>query len=122
MTADRWSKVLFVIGSVAILVGTLDPMESSIVIMAGSAVLLASVVVGKSPRPVVVYWTWTLVLIAVGVGTLFAWSSVGGLGGRTGHSMWWGLTMLPYPIGWFMAVRAIVRSIIDSWRARHAVA
>ncbi len=122
MSTGKWSGALFVIGSIAIVIGTLDPMEGSVLILAGSAVVLTSVVMGKAPRPEAVYWLWTFMLIAVGVGALFGWSSVGGIGGRSGHSMWWGLTMLPYPVGWFLAMRAIVVKIINKWRTRRAAA
>lgn len=51
-----------------------------------------------------VYWTWAFILITVGVAVLFGFSAVGGIGGQTGRSMWWGLLMLPYPVGWLMAL------------------
>jgi 4-hydroxybenzoate polyprenyltransferase len=120
---NRRPAVLYVIGCVAILVGTLDPMEGSVLILAGSAVILGSVLGGKRPRPERMYWLRTFLLIAVGVGALWGWSAVGGIGGRSGHSMWWGLTMLPYPVGWWFAVREIVHRAIGAWHdRRHAEA
>jgi len=35
----------------------------------------------------------------VGVGALWFLSSLGGIGGKSGHSIWWGLLILPYPTG-----------------------
>ncbi len=122
MKARRWATVLFVSGSIAIVAGILDPMEGSVVIAAGAAVALAGIFLGRRPRREAIYWLWTFLLIAAGVGAMFAWSSVGGFGGRTGRSMWWALTILPYPVGWVMAVRAIVHSIINHWKAGHATA
>ena len=122
MNAHRWAGLLFIIGSIAIFVGTLDPMEGSVLILGGSAVALVSVWLGREPRTEVKYWLWTFGSIAVGVAALFGWSAVGGFGGKSGHSVWWALTLLPYPIGWWYAVRAIVRRGIGSWRARHAAA
>jgi hypothetical protein len=33
-----------------------------------------------------------------------ALGSVGGIGGKSGHSMWWGVLILPYLIGWSMGI------------------
>jgi hypothetical protein len=72
----------------------------------------------------VLYWTWVVILIAVGVGAMFALSTVGGIGGQTGCSMRWGLLMLPYAVGWLMslagAVIALVRFFSTKRRAAHA--
>lgn len=87
MKASRWPGVLFVIGSIAVFIGTLDPMEGSVLILAGAAVALVSVWLGGRPRHEMKYWLWTFLSIAVGVGALFGWSNVGGIGGRSGHSM-----------------------------------
>ncbi len=122
MNARSWAGVLFVIGSMGIIVGVADPLEGSVVILGGSALALAAVLLGRSPRRVVIYWVWTFMLIAAGVCAMFAWSSVGGIGGKSGHSMWWLVTMLPYPIGWVMAVWAIFGRIIQAWKARRQTA
>jgi hypothetical protein len=118
---NRWPAVLYVIGCIAILAGTLDPMEGSVLILAGAAVILGSVFAGKRPRAERMYWLRTFLLIAVGVGALWGWSAVGGIGGRTGRSMWWMVTMLPYPVGWWMAIGAMVRKGLKSWRGRRHV-
>jgi hypothetical protein len=122
MDARRWSGPLYAVGSIAVVVGTLDPLEGSVLILAGTAVVMGAVLLGRSPRREVVYWLWTLALIAIGVGVMFGFSAVGGFGGRTGRSMWWALTILPYPVGWFLAMRAIVLKIIARWKMRHAPA
>jgi ABC-type multidrug transport system permease subunit len=43
-------------------------------------------------------------LITVGVIFLFYLSSLGGFGGTSTLSWWWGLLILPYPIGWLLQV------------------
>ncbi len=60
----------------------------------------------------VLYWAWAVILIAVGVAALFGLSAVGGIGGRSGHSMWWGLLILPYPLGWLMALAGAVMALV----------
>ena len=47
---------------------------------------------------------WVLILIAIGIGALWGMSRVGGIGGESGHSKWWGVLVLPYLIGWSMGV------------------
>jgi len=100
---DRWARGLRAVGFVALLAGVLDPLEGSIVILAGSALVALGTFLGAGERRWVVYRTVVFVLIAFGVAALFGLSRVGGLG--PGHlSMWWGLLALPYLIGWTLGV------------------
>jgi hypothetical protein len=69
-------------------------------------------------RSVLRYWVWVFILIAVGVGAMFVLSSFGGIGGRSGHSMWWGVLILPYPVGWLMAVAGGFVGLVRFFRAR----
>ena len=85
-------------------VGTLDPMEGSLLILPGSGLVALGTFLGGSDRWTVLYWVWAFILIAGGVGALFGLSALGGIGGTSGRSMWWGLLILPYPIGWLMAL------------------
>ena len=119
-----WSRILVVVGGIAMLLGTLDPLEGSLLILPGSGLVALSMFLGRKNRRTILYWAWAFILIAVGVGALFALSAVGGIGGRSGHSMWWGLLILPYPAGWLMAlaggVAGLVRSIKAKGQAMHA--
>lgn len=99
-----WSRFLSVLGSIGILAGALDPMEGSVVILIGSGLVVLSTFLGQGERRLLRYRTWAFILIAVGVGALFGMSSLGGIGGGSGHSMWWGVLILPYLVGWSMSV------------------
>ena len=70
------------------------------------------------------YWIWAFLLIAVGVCAMFALSAVGGIGGRSGHSMWWGILILPYPLGWLTALLgaaiASLRFLKTKYQRAHA--
>ncbi len=101
---QRWSRGAVVAGSIAMLVGAIDPMEGSVLILLGSALIAHGTYLRQAERGLVAYRTWTLVLIALGVGAMWALSAVGGIGGRSGKSMWWGLLIMPYLAGWLMAV------------------
>ena len=119
-----WSRTLKVVGAIVMVLGTLDPLEGSVLILAGSGLVALAAYLGGQGRRRVAYWTWALGLIAVGVAAMFALSAVGGIGGKSGHSMWWGLLILPYPVGWLMALAAgganLVRFLKAKMRAAHA--
>ena len=107
LPAGRSSRVLIITGFVAMLIGTLDPLEGSVLILAGIALMTAGAGLGKSPQRHVLYKA--LALTAAGVGLMWGMSAAGGFGGRTGRSNWWALTLLPYPIGWVLALVAAYR-------------
>jgi hypothetical protein len=102
----RWSRILVIAGLILMVIGALDPLEGSVVILAGSLVTVIGAYLGKLRR-----WKLLLgafVLIAVGVGVMFAMSAKGGIGGEAGRSMWWALTILPYPVGWIMGLAGAI--------------
>ena len=113
-----WSRILKVVGGIAMLVGTLDPMEGSLLILPGSGLVALGMYLGGKDRQTVRYWTLVFILIAVGVGALFGLSAVGGIGGGSGHSMWWGILILPYPLGWLMAVAGGVAGLVRYFKAK----
>lgn len=117
-----WSRILKVVGGIAMLLGTLDPMEGSLLILPGSGLVALGMSLGGKDRRTILYWTWAFILIAVGVGALFGLSAVGGIGGRSGHSMWWGLLILPYPMGWLMAVAGGVVGLVRHFNAKRQAA
>ena len=99
-----WSRVLVVVGSIATLLGALDPMEGSLVILPGSGLVALGTFLAHTDRRLLAFRISVFILIAVGVGALWGLSMVGGLGGNTGRSMWWGLLILPYLVGWSMSI------------------
>jgi len=103
----RVARILAIAGVVAAVGGALDPLEGSVVIVVGCALLAAAAWAGGSRHRALVYWSF--VLVAAGVAMLFALSAVGGFGGTSGRSMAWGLTLLPYPIGWIAALIGAAR-------------
>ena len=101
-------------------IGALDPLEGSVVILAGSGLVVLATWLGHRERGLCVYRTCLFGMIAFGVIALFALSAVGGIGGSNGHSMWWGLLLLPYPIAWILTMANLVVRGIDRLRHRHA--
>jgi hypothetical protein len=99
-----WSRILFVGGGLAMLFGAVDPMEGSLLILPGSGLFALGTYLGQSERWLIAFRVWVFILIAIGVGALFGLSALGGIGGRSGHSIWWGLLILPYMIGWTVGI------------------
>ena len=86
------------------LVGALDPMEGSVVILPGSGLVALGAFLGHGERRLIAYRVGVFILIVIGVVAMWGLSTVGGFGGRSGRSMWWGVLILPYLIGWSMGI------------------
>jgi len=96
--------------------GAVDPLEGSLVILPGSLLVALGAFLGRSRWLVLLMWAF--ILVAIGVGALFGLSALGGVGGRTGRSMWWLLVVLPYPAGWIVGLVGAVLRLKDASRAR----
>jgi len=112
--ATRWSRILVIVGLVAMLIGAIDPLEGSLIIVAGTGMVALGGLLGRSRHRLLIYWSF--VLVAVGVGVLWVLSAFGGIGGSTGRSMWWGLVILPYPVGWIMGLVGAIRRLREGSR------
>jgi hypothetical protein len=109
-----WSRILIVVGFAGMLIGAIDPLEGSIIILPGSALVSLGAFLGKSRYRVVFYWS--LILVAVGVVELGVLSSLGGIGGSRTHSIWWGLVVLPYPVGWILGLAGVILELTDIFK------
>lgn len=104
------SQILYIIGIIALIIGAIDPLEGSVVIAGGSVlIVIAAYLLKDTLRKL---FLTSLVLILIGVAIMFYLSSLGGIGGSSSLSMYWGLTILPYPIGWLMAIITIIYKIV----------
>jgi len=102
----RWPRILIAAGFILMLIGIFDPLEGSIAVLAGSLAAAAGAFLGRVRRRKLLMAAF--VLIAAGVGIMFAMSAVGGIGGDTGRPVWWALAILPYPAGWIMGLTGAV--------------
>ncbi len=110
------SQMLVVVGLVAMLLGAVDPLEGSLLILAGSGLVVLGALLGKKPQRGLLGVAFGL--IAVGVGAMFALSAVGGVGGSSGHSIWWLLTVVPYPVGWMIGLGGVLALVGRGWHRR----
>jgi hypothetical protein len=104
MKTKIWSNILTVAGGIAMAVGGLDPLEGSVLILPGSGLLALGTYLGKAERRAVASKVWAFVLTSIGIGATWGLSMMGGFGGSTGRSGWLGLLLLPYLVGWCMAI------------------
>jgi hypothetical protein len=106
MKKIKWTQVIYYAGVTALILGTLDPLEGSIVIAAGCFLItLSAYLTHDNHRKL---FLLSLILIVTGVLSMFYFSSLGGFGGNSGLSWWWGLFVLPYPIGWILAIVLLI--------------
>jgi hypothetical protein len=103
------NRVLLWAGLAAMVIGAIDPLEGSVVILIGVALALFGAALGKSRHGKILAWAFGL--IVCGVGILFGLSAMGGVGGSTGRSMWWALSILPYPAGWILGLVGVVKAL-----------
>ena len=85
-------------GFVFFLIGTVDPLEGSPVIVFGSLLIAIGAFFYKSKYQLLL--NLSFVFLSVGVGILFWLSSLGGVGGDSDLSIYWLYACLPMPIGW----------------------
>jgi hypothetical protein len=106
----KWTRIIYILGVIALIIGALDPLEGSVVIAAGSALLVLSTYLTHDRHRVL--FLVSCIMIVLGVFFLFYLSSLGGFGGNSSLSWWWGVLVLPYPIAWlFLIVLLIVRGV-----------
>ena len=101
-----WTRIFYIIGIIALIIGALDPMEGSVVIVAGSAAITFSTYLSKDKH--FSMFLSTTIMIIFGVSSLFYLSSLGGFGGSSTLSSWWGILILPYPIGWLINIILLI--------------
>jgi len=106
----KWKRIIYIIGVIALIVGALDPLEGFVVIAAGSSLITLSTYLTKD-RDWKIFLA-SVIMIIIGVCFMFYFSSLGGFGGTSSLSWWWGILILPYPLGWLISIiLLIVRAV-----------
>jgi len=105
-----WTRIVYIAGVIALILGSIDPLEGSVVIAAGCSLITLSTYLTRDRHWKI--FLASLVMVAIGVCAMLYLSSLGGIGGSSGLSVWWGALVLPYPLGWLMSiVLLIIRAI-----------
>ena len=102
----NWIRIISIIGIVALIIGALDPMEGSVVIAAGSLMIAVTTYLKRDSHWKI--FAIAFMMIVIGVFFLFYLSSLGGFGGNSDLSWWYGILVLPYPTGWLMSIILLI--------------
>lgn len=119
-TREKWTRILALAGLVLMVIGAIDPLEGSVLILGGVAMAAVGASIGRSRHRSMLLWA--LGLVAAGVALMFGMSAMGGLGGDTGRSLWWALILLPYPVGWAMGIAGSIMRLRELHRMRSEAA
>lgn len=107
----HWTQLLYIAGIVLFILGSFDPMEGSVLIAIGS-ILIAIITRIKHDRHRKAFMGNALCIV-LGVAFLFYLSYRGGFGGTSDLSLWWGILIIPYPLGWLLNVILLIRRIFE---------
>jgi hypothetical protein len=102
----KWLKAVKIIGIILLFIGILDPLEGSVIIITGSALItLHSFLISDPSRNLFLI---SLIMIMTGVFSMFYLSFLGGFGGDSSLSWWLALLILPYPAGWLIVITLLL--------------
>lgn len=110
----KWPRIIFIIGVVSLIAGVFDPLEGSVIIAVGSALIALSTHLTHDRNRKI--FLATFIMISIGVFFMFYFSSLGGFGGASTLSWWWSAFILPYPIGWLIIVILLIARAINKKR------
>ena len=86
MERATWFRILVILGLFGMVIGALDPLEGSVIILPCVAIAALGVWMGHTRRRKLVYAG--VALVAWGVAGMFLLSAIGGVGGTSGRSAW----------------------------------
>lgn len=107
----KWTRIIYIIGIISLVAGAVEPLEGSVLVALGSALIALSTHL-TNDRNRRIFLT-TFIMIIAGVGFMFYFSSLGGFGGESKLSWWWGILILPYPIGWLINIILLIMRAIN---------
>jgi uncharacterized membrane protein len=102
------ARKLIGVGLAVMAMAALDPLEGSVVVVVGGILVAMGARLRASRYRQHLYWC--VAMMALGVGALWGLSAIGGFGGTSGRSYFWGLLILPYPIGWLAGLIGGIRA------------
>lgn len=104
-------KSIRIAGIACIFLGAIDPLEGSLVILAGSFLYTLAMYLKRHEKRF--FFMICTLMMTAGMFFMFLFSSLGGIGSKSEYSIWWGILILPYPIAWLITVFSILRSGFD---------
>jgi hypothetical protein len=112
----KLTRITYITGIVAFIIGAIDPLEGSILIALGSVLItLSFYLIQDRQRKLFMVQS---ISILFGIIFLFYFSSLGGFGGSSQLSWWWGLLILPYPIGWLIFIILLITRAVKKLKQK----
>ena len=111
MRKQKIFRIIYVTGIIALIAGIIDPLEGSVFILTGSALISLSTFLAHDRHKK--FFLVSIIMIVTGVLFLFYLSSLGGFGGTSKISWWWSVLIIPYPIGWFLDIVLLIVRVIQ---------
>lgn len=106
-------KIIRIIGIILFIAGSLDPLEGSVLILPGSILIAISAYLSQIKYSKLFITSSSLIFL--GVVFMFYFSSLGGFGGKSALSWWWGVLIIPYPIGWLIMVVMLILQAVKKY-------
>jgi hypothetical protein len=112
--SNVWTRLLIAAGILCMAIGAVDPLDGSFLVLLGIALATLGSLMGSSRY--FQHLAWSFALVASGVAAMVFFSSLGGIGGNSGNPLWWGIYVVPYPIGWFVGLVSGGFALVESWK------
>jgi len=110
------TNVISGIGLALTLIGTLDPLEGSLLILPGLGLAALGAKLAGSRQQRRLYWAFSLA--GIGITAMFWISALGGVGGHSGHPYWWFVAVAPYPVGWLLGIIGTIKKLREPHAGR----
>ncbi|GEM_PF-428511 len=107
----NWTRSLIFGGGILFMLGVIDPLEGfPLVVLGMAAVYLGERrLEGRFAKPLLIETIAALIGVIAMLGITF----MGGTGGSSGLSMWWLVTVLPYPAAILAAIVTILLVLLE---------
>lgn len=105
----NWKRWIYILGLILFFLGTLDPLEGAVLILAGS--ILITLIIAIDRKDMWKSYLMSSIAIGVGVAFLFYFSTLGGWGRSSTLPKAWAIVLLPYPLGWIATIVLLVKSL-----------
>jgi hypothetical protein len=107
----RWAKRALLLGLILLACAAIDPLEGAPLLVLGVAMVAGAAFATGNRHRTMLAWAFGLTL--AGAAALWTLSAFGGIGGASGHSTWWALALIPFPVGIVGAVVGAILVLID---------
>jgi hypothetical protein len=107
---------LYYLGLFSLFLGSLDPLEGSILILIGF--IFISIFMKVTHNKFAKYFIFASSISGIGIFFMFYFSFLGGFFGNSTLNKWYLLLLLPYPLGWLLFIILLVTNFFESFKKK----